>query len=375
MKSKQSVYRGCLLGLAAGDALGLAADGKTYDRICRDYGQDGLRGYDLFNGCADISSHTQIAAFAANGLLVGGTRGQIRGHMAPFVQYIGMALKEWNQVQNTRRAPARPLCWVSRVPEFRTRRCMDNPMRDMLSRPVLGTPEEPVSRASGAGSLCAVIPVGLFFHPDRMNVRELGRLGAETVALTHGDPSAFLAGSALSYIITGIIQEPELPLEKQFTQAGRAVEALFGKQYPQASQLCRSLIQTVRSAKDSTVPVHEALDANGCESCAQVLCGAVYAVLAGKESFDSSLIAAVNHSGRSAAVGAVTGAILGAVCGEENLPDFYLDGLVAADPLRVLADDLAQNCPMERSSRLFDDEWDRKYNQGEPVFHSQWDEI
>jgi len=76
MAIMKSAYTGCLLGLAVGDALGATVDGKSYRDICRDYGPAGLLGYDLVNGFAQITSHTQVAAFACNGLLIGTARGQ-----------------------------------------------------------------------------------------------------------------------------------------------------------------------------------------------------------------------------------------------------------------------------------------------------------
>ena len=77
--------------------------------------------------------------------------------------------------------------------------------------------------------------------------------------------------------------------------------------------------------------------------------------------FDSAMILAVNHSGRSAAVGAVTGALLGARMGYEALPEFYLESLEPLHLLMELANDLVAGCAMEIGSSLFDDDWDRKY--------------
>ena len=71
MISKQQVYRGCLLGLAIGDAMGYPVDTKTWQQIQEEYGPYGLMGYDLRNGYAEVSSHTQVAAFSCNGLLLG----------------------------------------------------------------------------------------------------------------------------------------------------------------------------------------------------------------------------------------------------------------------------------------------------------------
>jgi ADP-ribosylglycohydrolase len=76
------------------------------------------------------------------------------------------------------------------------------------------------------------------------------------------------------------------------------------------------------------------------------------------------MILAVNHSGRSAAVGAITGAILGARLGQEALPEFYLESLEPIEELRELAADLALGSP---AKGLFDDAWDQKYTHGVPL--------
>ena len=102
----------------------------------------------------------------------------------------------------------------------------------------------------------------------------------------------------------------------------------------------------------------------GCGNAAEVLAGAVYACLSSGGDFDSAMITAVNHSGRSAAVGAVTGAILGAKLGEAALPDFYIECLEPTEVLRELADDLYTGCPMEKGNKLFDLDWDYKYLHG-----------
>ena len=95
---KQS-YKGCLLGLAVGDAMGYTVDSHTLTEIKEDYGPNGLRGYDSVGGFVEVTSYTQLAAFTVNGLLLGLTRGQMRGQMAPFIQYIGLACQEWASTQ------------------------------------------------------------------------------------------------------------------------------------------------------------------------------------------------------------------------------------------------------------------------------------
>ena len=115
MAPKRSSYRGCLLGLAVGDAMGYTVDTKSWSEIQEDYGPNGLLGYDLVNGYAEVSSHTQLAAFTCNGLLLGLTRGQVYGKMAPYVMYAGLGQQEWAIGQRRYDQPTRNHCWVSAV--------------------------------------------------------------------------------------------------------------------------------------------------------------------------------------------------------------------------------------------------------------------
>ena len=146
MNSKRDAYRGCLLGLAIGDAMGYPADTKTWLQIQEDYGPYGLMGYDLRNGYAEVSSHTQLAAFSCNGLLLGLTRGQVFGKMAPLVRYVHLAQQEWAVGQRRYDQPGRNHCWVFRVSDLRHRHCTDTRMVETLNRSRPGSLEEPVNR-------------------------------------------------------------------------------------------------------------------------------------------------------------------------------------------------------------------------------------
>ena len=53
---RRALYRGCLLGLAVGDAMGYTVDSRSWREIQEDYGPNGLLGYDLVNGYADVTS-------------------------------------------------------------------------------------------------------------------------------------------------------------------------------------------------------------------------------------------------------------------------------------------------------------------------------
>ena len=364
MALQQTSYRGCLLGMAVGDAMGYTVDSRSLPEIQEDYGPNGLLGYDLVNGYADVTSNTQLAAFTCNGLLLGQTRGQMLGKMAPFVRYAEVAAREWADSQRSWGRPARNYCWLPSRREICQRNCMDTRMLDILRREQLGTLEMPINNYNGPAALTTAIGVGMFYHKDRMDRHEIGRLGAEAIALTHGSPTAFLSGAVLAQIISLQLQFPKGDLRKIILASAAAIREQFGHQYSQAYDLATMLRHAVTFAEAPNLKCSDVMEKLKCENAAQVLAGAVYACLVCKDDFDRGMIVAVNHSGRSAAVGAIVGAILGIRLGEEALPEFYIECLEPAEVLRELADDMHSGCPMEAGNKMFDLDWDYKYLNG-----------
>ncbi len=364
MALQQTSYRGCLLGMAVGDAMGYTVDNRSLAEIQEDYGPNGLLGYDLVNGYADVTSNTQLAAFTCNGLLFGLTRGQMTGKMAPFIKYIALSSCEWAASQRTTGRPARNYCWLPRRAEICRRHCMETRMVETLGRRNLGTLETPTNNYNSPYGLTSAIAVGLFYDKDRMDQREVDRLGAEAVALTHGSPTAFLAGAVLAHIMSKLLRKPDAPLKKVVMEASEAMKEQFGHQYSQAFEIATLLRHAITYSETHGARPVDIMEKLGCDNAAQVLAGAVYACLISGDDFDRAMIVSVNHSGRSSAVGAIVGAILGIRLGEEALPDFYIECLEPAEVLRELADDMHTGCPMEKGNRLFDLDWDYKYLNG-----------
>lgn len=359
MGQMQNQIRGCLLGLAVGDAMGHTVDSRSLAQIREDYGPNGLLGYDLVNGYADITSYTQIAAFSANGLLLGLTQNKLRGVMAPPVRYIGLGIKEWSRSQQF--GPIeKNFCWLSRIPEMKRRYCMDTRMLDALNRETLGTPEVPQYKSNHPGGLTMVVPVALLAQELKLSGGELDRLGAEAVAMTHGEPEAFLTGAVLTHILRKLMEEPEMPIQNLLQETVDTVGMAFGRDYGESAKVWELLQMAVTLSMSDRMPA-DAMETLGCRTAAEVLAGAIYAVLTCNEDFDTAMITAVNHSGRSAAVGAITGCLLGLIMGDKALPEFYLESLESSATLMELADDLTAGCPMVAGSNLFDDDWDRKY--------------
>jgi ADP-ribosylglycohydrolase len=286
------------------------------------------------------------------------------GKMAPFIKYIGLSCREWAISQRPWGRPDKTFCWLLQQNDLCRRHCMDTRMLETLVRGDLGALEELKHNFPGPGSLTTAIGVGLFFDPNRMDKVEIDRLGAEAVALTHGNALAFISGAVLTHIISRCLRHPNLPLKPIVVDALEAVREQFGHQYSQTYEVCNLIRHAITFSEARNLSPLEVMERLKCENAAQVLAGALYACLTNIEDFDAAMITAVNHSGRSAAVGAIAGAILGARLGEDALPEFYIECLEPADTLRELADDLYHGCPMEMGNKLFDLDWDRKYLHG-----------
>lgn len=351
--------RGCFLGAAVGDAMGIAVDGKSLAEIYADYGPNGLLGYDLANGEADVSSYTQIPAFTGNGILLGVARGK-----ADFVPYIAHALREWARNQNFHRDPEDSRCWVAKPKHLRLHNNRDARMLDALRPQVLGTPEAPTNQNVSAGSLTQAIPLALFARSHNMTNEDLCVLAVRTAALTHGNPETFLATGVLALCLSMILETPATSVEEHIRNALQTAKAKYGDRFSQdLDRLTARIGRAISMAKDDHFQTQVEMERLECTTAANCLAGSIYACMTSQEDFDTALITAVNHSGFSAGVGAVTGALMGAMLGAEALPEFYLESLVCLPELEVLSQDLMQ-CRV--TSSLFDDAFDQKYVQGLP---------
>ena len=360
MDQKVSAYCGCLLGLAVGDAMGYPVDKKSWDEICEDYGPNGLLGYDLVNGGADVTSYTQLAAFVCNSLLLSANRANPALH----ARYLLLGLREWAKSQQFRTTYEKTFCWIGKIQEMRRRYCMDTRMLDALTRQVVGTPEQPVIRSSHPGMLTAALAVGLCHEGIRLEPEQIGRLGMEAVAYTHGDPDAFLSGAFLAVALSRILQQPTQRLIPLYEQICEDLENQLSADWPQIKKLTALIRQAIAYTRDAELSPLAAMTMLGCTTAAECTAAAVYATIIHMANFDEAMIVSVNHSGRSAAVGAITGALLGARLGVTALPEFYLESLEVGKTLTELAVDLTR---AKQTLSIFDDTWDLKYVQGLPA--------
>lgn len=337
MERRRNAYSGCLLGLAVGDGLGSGPERE--------------------NGFLPMSSHSQMAAYGCNGLLLGVTRGQLDGTMAPPVRYVAQALTEWARRQRFDREGS-VRCWISRSPRMDFRRCQEPGVLDVLTEGRAGTMEDHSSSHSGAGALMTGVAAGLFYDPERLSRKEIHRLAAEAAALTHGDPAAFLSAAAMAHILSRILFDGEEDMSLLTWEAGQMLRSRFGREYHQVRRVREKLKEARNLARSRRIGREEAVEKLGCVRAEGVLAAAMYCAMTDRD-FTQTMELAAKCMGRGAAA---VGAVLGAKYGEECIPEEWLEELECRSVLQELAWDMFRGCPMSRGDRVFDIEWDEKYN-------------
>ena len=359
-------YRGCLIGGAAGDALGYKVEFRDLASIKRRYGQDGITEYDLTDGKALISDDTQMMLFTANGLLFATTRGMTRGIMGTYSSYIALCYQAWYKTQ-TRSYPLKeryPIAWLANVPELFAVRAPGTTCLNAIEKGCDGTIEKPINNSKGCGGVMRVAPIGLYLS-DSENISvsqsEIDRTGAEAAALTHGHPLGYIPAAALVHIVDLAAHQEGMSLGDVVDDMKIAISDLFSD-----SEYLKPFIDIVDRAVElakSDMSDEDAIRQLGEGWVAEeTLAIAIYCSLKYEDDFERALIASVNHDGDSDSTGAVTGNILGAYLGLSKIPDKFIDKLELKDVILDMADDLYHDCRMtEYSDSNEDPIWRQKY--------------
>lgn len=338
-------FRGCLVGGAAGDALGYAVEFLSERSIFNRYGERGITEYLLRNGRAWISDDTQMTLFTANGLLVGATERLLSASAEGYPSYVAAAYRDWYKTQTRAAADNHSASWLMNVPELFAARAPGNTCLSGIEAGCRGTIERPPNGSKGCGGVMRVSPVGLYFGADKLPPLDADLLGAELAALTHGNEMGYIPAAMLVHIVRLLAHSGEITPKAAVLDGISAMRQLFpaAKALPQFIEL----IETAIAASESNMSDLRAIRILGPGWHGdEALAVAIYCALKYSNDFDSAIIAAVNHGGDSDSTGAITGNILGAYLGLSHIPEKYLRNLELLDVIMEIADDLYYGCPL-----------------------------
>lgn len=372
----QDRIRGCLIGGAAGDALGYPVEFFSEQTLRERCGDGGIRQYlpDPVSGTARISDDTQMTLFTANGLLVGDTRMALRGIGAQPHDYVSRAYQDWLITQRTS-APARDthasICWLMDIPAlYRCRApgstCLSALTQQQGQPPLESHISHPQNHSKGCGGVMRVAPLGVSRY-TAVPIEALDREGAELAAITHGHSLGYMPAAVLTHILHRIVYpERTQTLLQIVCEARDTVRALFAgdKHLDELTARIDLAIRLADNDEPDLANIHRLGEGWVAE---ETLAVAIYCALRHADDFSAGIIAAVNHCGDSDSTGAVTGNILGALLGYDAIDKAWTRDLELRDVILELADDLDRRPERLQDCRNIDRDWAQKYVQGRAV--------
>ena len=368
--------RGCIYGGAAGDALGYPVEFMTEESIFSKYGKKGITEFekDPKTGKALISDDTQMTLFTANGLLVGDTRGQMRGIQGWPRGYVAYAYLDWLLTQQSsleevnrheRFTKNGGRSWLLDVPELYSRRAPGITCLSALEKEWNGESFDDYVKAKrnnskGCGGIMRVAPIAVDYQTD---MDTLDMEGAQLAAITHGHSLGYMPAAVLVHIINRIVF-PEggerQPLKDIILEARDSVAKIFAGD-PHLRELTDIIDLAIRlseNGEDDLDNIHQLGEGWVAEETLGI---SLYCALRYQNDFSAGIIAAVNHKGDSDSTGAVTGNILGAMVGYRAIEEKWKKDLELSDVILEIADDLCHGCQMSEYSLYRDADWEKKY--------------
>ncbi len=324
--------RGCLLGMAVGDALGAPLEGLSSQQIKSHYGRvwdyvDGVRAWKRkphrWRLPGLYSDDTQQALALCDVLLEAGRVDQERladlylGLMTPKGSFVG------------------------------AHRGIGRSFRKVLEALEGGMPAGSCGQpGAGIGAAMRIAPVALFF---RDATEPLFKAVMDSSLITHRDirslGGALAVAHAVRRLVSGEPRDAALPLwiAADLTKHEARIEADYGQRVTHRREHGRSMSRAIARAEAVLeLPRDRALRAlvdeannHGAEpECRRATMGfppacipACLYILLTTSSFEEALIETINLGGDSDTTGAILGAMAGAHYGAQAIPERWLDGL------------------------------------------------
>lgn len=359
--------RGSLMAGAAGDALGYTVEFMSRKSILARYGNKGITKFDLTpEGKALVSDDTQMTLFTANGMLMGITRGYMRGIGGAPENYVDGAYLDWYYTQTGKKKDVwnnyRPHTWICHLPELAHRRAPGNTClsacESMLNR------QEVKNSSKGCGGIMRVAPMallaaGYLVRGERFySIAEMDRAGAETARVTHKHPLGFLPAAMLTHLLYKLVSMSAEAVRDEFEQLALettdALDNIYKGEFEEdkcyLADLTRKATALACNGRDDAENIRQLGEGWTGEEAWAI---ALYCALRHADSVEDAIIASVNHDGDSDSTGSVCGNIMGAIYGYEAIKNQRLfcpqgkeleQTLELSNIILALADDLYTSC-------------------------------
>ena len=387
--------RGSLMAGAAGDALGYPVEFMSRNIILKRYGKEGITKFEIDrNGKALVSDDTQMTLFTANGILMGITRGAMRGIGGQPENYVDGAYLDWYYTQTGIKAKILGdndfhYTWLRDLPELAHRRA---PGITCLSAcESLFQRQRPNNNSKGCGGIMRVAPLGLLDASYKVkndkgiySSEYLAEAGAKIAKTTHLHPLGYLPAALLTLLISRIVlltpDEVKASIIDIVNDGLKVMMQIDGDEYAKDKKYLKALtLEAIRLAQ-SDIPDADAIKKLGEGWTAEEAWAiSLYCAIRHIDSMKDAIIASVNHDGDSDSTGSITGNIMGAIYGYEAIKKERLfcpkakefeNTIELANIILALADDLSSGCIISEYDSIETPEkkqWFARYCEMKPV--------
>lgn len=386
--------RGSLMAGAAGDALGYPVEFMSRNAILARYGDKGITEFKLdSDGKALVSDDTQMTLFTANGMLMGLTRGYMRGIGGDPKNYVGGAYIDWYYTQTVNKVSERDdfhYTWLRDLPELAYRRapgitCL-NACESLLAH------RDVENNSKGCGGIMRVAPMGLLDASFKESGGSgfyyktvyLAEAGAHIARVTHLHPLGYLPAALMTLLLSRIVPlTPDEVKESIIDIINDGLDVMmnmYGNDYAKYKEYLRALtLKAVNLAHSNISDIQAIMQLGEGWTAEEAWVISLYCVIRHIDNMKEAIIAAVNHDGDSDSTGSITGNIMGAIYGYEAIKRERLfcpygkkfeDTIELHNIILAIADDLYTGCIISEYDPIDTPEkkqWYARYCEMKPV--------
>lgn len=386
--------RGSLMAGAAGDALGYPVEFMSRNAILARYGDKGITEFKLdSDGKALVSDDTQMTLFTANGMLMGLTRGYMRGIGGDPKNYVDGAYIDWYYTQTVNKKSERDdfhYTWLRDLPELAHRRapgitCL-NACESLLAH------RDVENNSKGCGGIMRVAPMGLLDASFKESggpgfyykTVYLAEAGAHIARVTHLHPLGYLPAALMTLLLSRIVPlTPDEVKESIIDIINDGLDVMmnmYGNDYAKYKEYLRTLtLKAVNLAHSNISDIQAIMQLGEGWTAEEAWAISLYCVIRHIDNMKEAIIAAVNHDGDSDSTGSITGNIMGAIYGYEAIKRERLfcpygkkieDTIELHNIILAIADDLYTGCIISEYDPIDTPEkkqWYARYCEMKPV--------
>jgi ADP-ribosylglycohydrolase len=356
-------YIGCMEGGAIGDALGAPIEFLNLKEIRTRYGEKGIQDYVEYEGPKGaFTDDTQMTLFTAEALLQGEHSRLVIGIEKTLHTLAHHSYLRWLHTQNilVKTPPDNADSfdigkgWLIKEKILNQQRGPGNTVVNALSSGKAGTVKQPINNSKGCGTVMRIAPVGLVFYGRR---KKAFTVACDFAAITHGHPTGYLSAGFLAALISDLAIQ--IPLKEAISNARKIL--IKWKNFEETDHAIEQALEMARDIKSKKQkPKAEDIEKLGQGWIAEeAIAMALLASLNYENDFKSGVLFAINHSGDSDSIGAITGNILGLINGLDKIPIKWLQQLIAQNIVKEMGEDLHRVVKSKENNMKVD--WLKKY--------------